>query len=276
MPGTQIYAITGANRGLGRGIALALSRRSTPEHPRHLLLIGRNAAELAAVAASCVSAKTPCTSTTVLSTFDLSNPSSSSRSVISALAQIINKNKLPGTAGVESLTLVNCAGTLGNVSKQVREYSEEEIHQYAVMNFVSFSTLTSQFLREFSHSLEGEKGGWVVCVVNISSLLAVEAFSHWGLYAAIKAARDQLVCVVAKEQPSVRVLSYAPGPLDNDMQREVRETMGDEEQRGIYQRMQRRGELVSVEDSAQVLCEILDLGQFESGAHIDYYDVKRV
>jgi sepiapterin reductase len=37
-------------------------------------------------------------------------------------------------------------------------------------------------------------------IVNISSLLAVQAFSNWGLYAAGKAARDRLLGVIALEE----------------------------------------------------------------------------
>jgi sepiapterin reductase len=37
-------------------------------------------------------------------------------------------------------------------------------------------------------------------IVNISSLLAVQAFSNWSLYAAGKAARDRLLGVIALEE----------------------------------------------------------------------------
>lgn len=38
-----------------------------------------------------------------------------------------------------------------------------------------------------------------ITIVNISSLLAVEPFRNWGLYATGKAARDMLLRVLAKE-----------------------------------------------------------------------------
>jgi sepiapterin reductase len=41
-----------------------------------------------------------------------------------------------------------------------------------------------------------------ISIVNISSLLAVEAFPNWGLYATGKAARDMLLKVVTKEEVS--------------------------------------------------------------------------
>lgn len=52
-----------------------------------------------------------------------------------------------------------------------------------------------------------------------------QAFPGWGLYASIKAARDMFSQVLATEESGVRVLNYAPGPLDTEMQREVRETL---------------------------------------------------
>lgn len=47
-------------------------------------------------------------------------------------------------------------------------------------------------------------------IVNISSLLAVQAFPNWGLYATGKSARDMLLKVVAKEnvKPSFFLFVY--------------------------------------------------------------------
>jgi sepiapterin reductase len=46
-----------------------------------------------------------------------------------------------------------------------------------------------------------------------------------------------LLKVVTKEEPSIRTLSYAPGPLNNEMQQHVRETLGDQEQKQLYTKM---------------------------------------
>lgn len=63
-------------------------------------------------------------------------------------------------------------------------------------------------------------------VINVSSLLAVQAFPGWGLYAPAKAARDMLHQVVSKEDPKVRTLNYAPGTCTPavDSRRTVRTT----------------------------------------------------
>ena len=68
-------------------------------------------------------------------------------------------------------------------------------------------------------------------VVNVSSLCAVQAFESWGIYCAGKAARDMYHAVLAQELSKrsgdntgskILVLNYAPGPLDTDMQKEIR------------------------------------------------------
>lgn len=107
-------------------------------------------------------------------------------------------------------------------------------------------------------------------VVNISSLMAVETFPGYGLYCAGKFARDSFHAVVAKEvrchlvylagslshtfahpgtrgrrdTPTqqalnkdlslVKTLNYAPGPLDTQMQKEIRETHADPGQRDYF------------------------------------------
>ena len=38
-----------------------------------------------------------------------------------------------------------------------------------------------------------------------------------------KAARDIFFDTISKEEPDIRVLNYAPGPLDTDMQKQCRE-----------------------------------------------------
>ena len=53
-----------------------------------------------------------------------------------------------------------------------------------------------------------------------------QPFESWGIYCAGKAAREMFHKTVAAEQKdkaTFRVLNYAPGPLDTDMQREIRE-----------------------------------------------------
>ncbi|OMH85455.1 Sepiapterin reductase [Zancudomyces culisetae] len=75
-----------------------------------------------------------------------------------------------------------------------------------------------------------------------------------------------------KKTSMIKCLSYAPGPLNNSMQKTVRETIGDDTQRQLYSQMATDEKLVDMEDSARKLMEILAKNEFDSGSHIDYYD----
>ncbi|NXM58908.1 SPRE reductase, partial [Illadopsis cleaveri] len=105
------------------------------------------------------------------------------------------------------LLLVNNAGSLGDISKSFLDLTDlEEINTYFSFNLSSALCLTSAALRAF-----GARPGCSRTVVNISSLCALEPFPSWALYCSGKAAREMLFRVLAKEEPGIRVLSYAPG-----------------------------------------------------------------
>ena len=97
-----------------------------------------------------------------------------------------------------------------------------------------------------------------------------------------KAARDMFTTVVAKEQQADaanasatthKTLNYAPGPLDTDMQTELREsvTLHPPTREWSLEAFQ-AGTLVKPEESAAKCLRILAADRFESGAHVDYYD----
>lgn len=56
------------------------------------------------------------------------------------------------------------------------------------------------------------------------------------------------------------------------MQKTVRETLADDEQKKLYTKMANEGQLVKMEDSALKLYQLISQDKFESGSHIDYYD----
>jgi len=162
--------------------------------------------------------------------------------------------------------LINNAGSLGDLSKHVKDYSNiKELQAYCDFNLVSCISLTAKFLKEF----DGDEN----VVVNVSSLLAVKAFAGWGMYAMAKAGRDMFHAVVAEESWTTKSLNFAPGPLDTDMQKDVRDTICDEGQKKAYTDMHTESKLVSPDDSASKLVQLLVKNNFESGTHVDYYDV---
>ena len=81
---------------------------------------------------------------------------------------------------------------------------------------------------------------------------------------------------VAKEQDgnkTHKTLNYAPGPLDTDMQAELRasESLHPATREWSLEAF-KEGKLVTPEASAAKCLRVLVEDKFESGAHVDYYD----
>ncbi|KAI9319757.1 Sepiapterin reductase [Dichotomocladium elegans] len=258
----SLYIITGANRGFGRAIAEEVVTRYVVAAKKvSLVLVGREAGPLHELAKD-LQARGDGNQVAahVIAGMSLDTGSTSCDAVLAEISKT--------TGPYSSATLINNAGTTGDLSKRVMEYSASEIQAYLNVNVASYVALVSGFLKLLSNRPEMI----TKTIVNISSLLAVEPFPHWGLYATGKAARDMLLRVVAAEQESVRTLSYAPGPLDNEMQKRVRETLGDAVQKQLYTDMANEGKLVSMKASAAKLIDLLCKNTFTSGAHIDFFD----
>lgn len=266
----HIHIVTGANRGLGRSIVKSIAKGVSADEAQHIILVGRERRSLEAVSAEVVSTNVH---TYIVPEIELSQPAADITSVI--MAKLKEVSDAIATNGTLRFTLFQCAGSIGDLSKTVAEYTESEIAAYTAINFISYTAIISRFLaflKTVSMSAKVDR----ICIVNISSLLAVSPFVNWGLYASIKAARDQLLKVVAlehKDDSRVKVLSYAPGPLDGDMQADVRATIGDKEQQKSYTSMYQDNKLVKPQVTADEMLRLLNEWSFESGAHIDIFDL---
>lgn len=123
--------------------------------------------------------------------------------------------------------------------------------------------------------------------MNVSSLAAQQAFPSWGVYCAGKAARDMYHSTLAAEQRlkwqdvesskgsrEIKVLNYAPGPLDTNMQATIRTAEQNDASLGtVYTDMKHQNLLLDPLVSAEKLLLLLNTpGSFESGEHVDYYD----
>jgi sepiapterin reductase len=136
-------------------------------------------------------------------------------------------------------------------------------------------------------------------IVNISTLAAIKPFVNWGVYCATKAGRDMISQVIKEEAaleqvlchnislcsfflidpPSlqnpdrVKTLNYAPGPLDTDMQTIIRATDDHVPQRDAFRKMHDEGTLIKPDVSAGKLIALLVSRTFQSGSHVDFYDI---
>ncbi|CAG14283.1 unnamed protein product, partial [Tetraodon nigroviridis] len=143
--------------------------------------------------------------------------------------------------GMEHVLLVNNAASLGDVSRYARTFTTRaEVDSYMSLNISSCLCLTACVLQAFP-----QRPGVQRTVVNVSSLCAQQPFSSWVLYCTAKAARDMMFRVLAAEEPELRVLSYAPGPLDTDMFSAARATTADPGLRRTFSDMSAQGRVLS-------------------------------
>ncbi|XP_067389688.1 sepiapterin reductase [Emydura macquarii macquarii] len=256
--GKAACILTGASRGFGRSLALLLAPRL--EAGSALLLVARSRGLLAELEAELRCGFPGLTVNSVPA--DLSTEE--------GLPLVLRAvQELSGAAGLERLLIINNAGSLGDISKSFVDFtSPAEVNSYFAFNVTSALCLTSSILKSFP-----ERPGLRKTVVNISSLCALKPFKSWTLYCTGKASRDIMFQVLALEKPDVRVVNYAPGPLDTEMQQLARTKSGDPEVRQQFLDMKHSGKLLDCSVSAQKLVNVLVEDTFDSGAHIDFYEI---
>ena len=198
----------------------------------------------------------------------------------------------------QHLVFVNNAGSLGHLGPSWKSPSLEDMRQTIDLNVTGSLWLSVRFARyikeieqqqqnyqERNPPIKMGKATTSATIVNISSLVAVSKdFPGMGIYSAGKAAREMYHALLAKDEDEateeeseieppnailLKTLNYAPGPLETTMTQEIRDSDGlDADIQSNFQT-----KLLDPEDSARKLIELLDTNEFESGSHIDYYDL---
>lgn len=250
--------ITGASRGFGRSAAIALARQFSDSGTEgNFILVSRSGDGLKEtkkrIVDVCVSAKVH------VMVANLGEMSTLEDSIKAALCKVESSK-------VTHAFLLNNAGSLGDVSKCFKEVSQkvDALADYFNLNLNSPSFLTGKFLHYFKDAC--------CTVVNVSSLMALQSFPYFSLYCTGKAARDMMCQVLAKEEPNVNVLSYAPGPLLTDMYEEIRTTCGNQEVVDMFNTSKEQSTALTSDQSAEKLVRILKENAFISGSHVDYFD----
>jgi sepiapterin reductase len=212
---------------------------------------------------------------------------------VDSLPQHVNKIILkPLSAANEkynSCLLINNAGSLGPLGKATFVCDEESPaaslkrwKEAIDFNVTSSMWISAQFAKATSQVP-------LVRIVNMSSACAIEPFPTVSLYCAAKAARDMFHAVLAKEhQPQIaedetkkstnpipfKVLNYAPGPTDTVMTDTLADcnTLDDGLQ-NFFTTSRNEKTLIRPDDTAAKLVGLLEKDEFESGSHVDYYDL---
>jgi benzil reductase ((S)-benzoin forming) len=233
----RTYIVTGTTRGLGLGLVQAIAERgdlaltlsSAPDSDRsgHVNV----QADLAATAM-------------LPSRLDL------------LLARV-------DPAATDALVLINNAGLLDPLRPLDKAAVDPIAKAYAV-NLVAPAALMAHFLSRT------EKLTLPRRIINISSGAATRPYAGWGCYCSTKAGLEMLTRCVAEEQARrahpAQVCAVAPGVVDTDMQRQVRETtdaLFPKRQKFIH--LHAQGALASPLAVAHQLLALDAAGRFEPG-----------
>ncbi|XP_073411173.1 sepiapterin reductase isoform X2 [Dendrobates tinctorius] len=255
--GPAVCVVSGASRGFGLSVSRQLAARAAPGSA--LLLVSRSEETLRREAERLRELHPGLG--VHWTAADLSTEDGVRRTVTAAAEM--------RSGEPETLIIINNAGSLGDISKSFMDVMDlEEVNRYLSFNVSSALCLTSSLLKTFPRRV-----GLQRVVVNVSSLAAIQPFKSWTLYCVGKAARDMMFRVLAEEEADVRVLNYAPGVLDTEMQQEARTLTADEEQRQMFVNMKNDGKLVDAEVSARKMLDVIQGDTYKSGAHVDFYDL---
>uniref|UniRef100_A0A3Q2XFT8 Sepiapterin reductase-like n=1 Tax=Hippocampus comes TaxID=109280 RepID=A0A3Q2XFT8_HIPCM len=245
--GRCMCIITGASKGFGRALAhLVLNYLKTGSV---LLLVARSRPLLQQLKEELLQNLKDMQEITIFCTVaDLSTKEGVEDTVAMARQQSLKE--------IDHVLLINNAASLGDISPFENFTELERVNSYLAFNVSSVLALTAGMLQAFP-----PRAGLQWSVVNCSSMFAVQALPSWVLYCTAKAARDMMFRVLAVENPNVKVLSYAPGPMDTQMQEDIRRLTGIQ-----YH-------LHPCRDSAAKLMRLLLDNDFVTACHVDFFDL---
>jgi sepiapterin reductase len=272
-----IIFITGASRGFGRALSISFAREFE-SFGVSLVLLSRDVDGLATTAKLVTQAVSAASVET--HAVDLANIDAFEHTWLAAVEKA---RQISGGRPFSRAILVHNAGSVDPIglASDAHVADAPAVRASADLNIVGPWLLTSAFLRFCaSHAVAaprpGSGGGAPHAVVNVSSLAALQPMATMGFYCVGKAARDMMARVVAGEGAphGVRALSYAPGPMDTDMTIGMRRDAAlDPATAAFFAQLQATGAFVDPLVSAAACARLVAGGAYESGAHVDYYDI---
>jgi benzil reductase ((S)-benzoin forming) len=166
----------------------------------------------------------------------------------------------------EQVVFVHSAGSLEPMGF-AGEVDAESYTRQVLLNAGSIQVLGDAFLRA------AQQTSAPCTLLNISSGAAHNVYEGWSAYCGGKAAADHWVRTVGAEQTRrggrCRVLSVAPGVVQTDMQKQIRETAErDFPEVERFREMHTEGALRDADEVARELWELLER-DLENGAVLD-------
>lgn len=284
MVSKRIVLLTGASRGYGQALAKELTVEAVAfGRWLRLVFVSRDSAgmtetENAILALSSPSGDAESSSKVRCKSFvaDLSAPQQLEADFEGVLTHITGELASIDSSEVTEVLLIHNSGSLGRLA-YAQDLNAMETAAAFDLNITSTAVLSQLILRHFAQKAQRPNNSVQIVIVNISSLLAIQAMPSWSLYSTAKAARDMLMKALDVEAKAlnleVKTLSWAPGLMHTDLIREALDTCPYAQTRHQFEAMRDDAKMVDTRDSAAKLVRLLQCGAFESAAHIDYFDI---
>eukprot|EP01063_Lacrimia_lanifica_P001996 TRINITY_DN11038_c0_g1_i1.p1 TRINITY_DN11038_c0_g1~~TRINITY_DN11038_c0_g1_i1.p1 ORF type:complete len:262 (+),score=100.62 TRINITY_DN11038_c0_g1_i1:53-838(+) len=254
---SRLVVVTGANRGFGRAVALAAAKR----WPQATLLLSHRAKSVGMNDTEKLVREASSEAHVLRWELDLADGVQEIEANTRArLGEVVE--------GFGEVVFVHNAASLGPMKKG-EELGAVEIASAFHANVTACAVVHSTLLTVMAAQAEVK-----LTVINVSSLCALQPFPGFELYCAGKAARNMMLRVSKEEYAQHTFLNYAPGPMDTDMAGEIRDEHYDAATRRQFQELKDKADIVCPYASARRLVWLLATdGAFESGAHVDYFDI---
>lgn len=266
-----IFLITGSSRGLGKAIATVAGKHHAKAR---FLLAARSTTGMDETKQELLSSTTLKEEDIICRPMDLSNLDRLDSNADVLFQDLENLRHVEEQ--YQHLVFVNNAANLGHLGPSWKSPSLEDMRQTIDFNVTSSLWLSVRFARYIQKlQREPNQSRTKATIVNISSLAAVsQEFSGMGIYSAGKAAREMYHSLLAKDEgnpDALKVLNYAPGPLETTMTEDIKQSSGLHETE--LQSSFRQTTMLDPQQSAQKLIRLLEKDDFESGSHVDYFDL---
>lgn len=246
--------VTGASQGIGRCIAMETAKRFLGDLV--FALTARSEAKLNETKNAILKIKPDA----VVKTFPLDLKNAQKAHFDDFLQQITP------LAPFDACFLFHNAGQTGDIKNALSLSDLNFWHDYFHLNYFSAIALTISFVEKLKPLSQK------IAIINVTSLIGRQPFANFAMYGSGKAARDLYFRVLAKEDPTLLVLNYSPGPVDTDMFNGVISTAESEEMRKQFAEMKENKQVLTPEQTVGKLLDLLEKKDFESGAIIDYFD----
>lgn len=256
LSGSSFCVLTGASQGIGRALAIELSKILGSKSV--MLLLARNKQELAITAELCESKNVKILYTSI----DLSN--ASEKAMFETILDALNGYRI---TDFSNYLIFHNVGSLGNLAVETYKMDNvEEWRQYFDLNVFNVISLNTQFLKIFKQ-MENR-----IIIVNITSLCAIKPMGGMAYYCSGKAAREMYFRVLAEEEKHIRILNYSPGPVETSMTEYVLAEAVNQNLKDVFKSFKSQGSLLKPDVTAKKCLKVLLAGKFTPGEHVDYFD----